>query len=139
MKKTRDYTVMCNTALDDQRLSLKAKGMYAVLMSKPENWNVSYRGMQTQLKEGQSAILAALKELEECGYLVRRSARDEKGRIYRYNELYERPVFTTGRKSTHGKSTQLVSTEKLNTHQEHDSKEEKIATLRAAVMRSVTV
>ena len=37
VKKSRDFTVMCNVALDDKRLSLKAKGLYAVLMSKPES------------------------------------------------------------------------------------------------------
>ena len=79
-KKSRDFTVMCNVALDDKRLSLKAKGLYAVLMSKPESWNVSYRDMMQELREGQTAILNALKELEEAGYLVRRRLRDTDGK-----------------------------------------------------------
>lgn len=137
VKKSRDFTVMCNVALDDARLSLKAKGLYAVLMSKPEGWNVSYRGMQTQLKEGQTAILSALKELEVAGYLVRRKLRDEKGRVSVYNELYEVPRTVSG-KSTRGKPTQLVSTEQQNTHLEEGSKELELASLRAAVIKAVS-
>lgn len=114
VKKSRDFTVMCNTALDDERLSLKAKGLYAVLMSKPEKWNVSYRGMQSQLKEGQTAILGALKELELAGYLVRVRTRDTDGTVRTYNELRELP--TVRGKSTRGKPTQLLNTEKTNTH-----------------------
>lgn len=139
VKKSRDFTVMANLALDDPRLSLKAKGLYAVLMSKPESWTVSYRGLKSQLKEGQTAILAALKELEDAGYLIRRRTRDTDGKVRTYNELYERPrkvAETVRGKPTRGKPTQLVKTQQVNTHLGEGL--EKFRKARAALVSNVS-
>ena len=137
VKKSRDFTVMCNVALVDKRISLKAKGLYAVLMSKPESWNVSYRGMMQELREGQTAILNALKELEEAGYLVRRRLRDTDGKVTTFNELHETPRTVRG-KSTRGKPTQLVRTEQPNTHLEAQSKMDAIAAMRRGLAKAYT-
>lgn len=137
IKKTRDYTVMCNAALDDDRLSLKAKGLYAVLMSKPVTWTISYRGLQQQLKEGQTAILSALKELEKAGYLRRVRTRDADGKVRTYNELREFPKTVRG-KSMHGKPTQLVNTEQVSTHLGGVDKLKDFAIARRALVSGMT-
>lgn len=81
VEHTRDYTVMCNYHLKDRTLSLKAKGLLSMMLSMPEEWNYSTRGLAAICKEGVEAISNALKELEKFGYIVRRQLRGTNGRI----------------------------------------------------------
>lgn len=113
--KTKDYTVIANHALNDNRLSLKAKGLWAFIMTKPDTWKVNYRGLQSQLKEGKSAILSSMKELEEAGYLKRGSIRNKDG-TYQQGDatLYEKPCAENQSADT---QRTKVKTEKVKTEQ----------------------
>ena len=79
--KKNDYTVISNFHLKDKSLSLKAKGLLTVMLSLPDEWNFTTRGLTVILKEGVDCIGATLKELENAGYILRSRLRDEKGRI----------------------------------------------------------
>ncbi|MBP3524265.1 MAG: helix-turn-helix domain-containing protein [Clostridia bacterium] len=79
--KTRDYTVMSNYHLRDKNLSLKAKGLLSLILSLPEDWNYTTRGLAAICKEGVDSIGAALREMESAGYLTRHRLRDRSGRI----------------------------------------------------------
>lgn len=81
IEKTRDYTVMANHHLKNKNLSLKAKGLLSVILSLPDNWNYTTRGLSAICKEGVDSIGGALKELETAGYILRNRLRDDKGRI----------------------------------------------------------
>ena len=81
IEKARDYTVMSNHHLRDQSLSLKAKGLLSMMLSLPEEWNYTTRGLASICKEGTDSIGSALKELERTGYIVRNRLRDSKGKI----------------------------------------------------------
>lgn len=81
INKTRDYTVMSNYHLKDTNLSLKSKGLLSMMLSLPEEWNYTTRGLAAICKEGVDSIGTALKELERGGYIQRRRVRDEKGKI----------------------------------------------------------
>lgn len=81
INKTRDYTVMSNYHLKDTRLSLKSKGLLSMMLSLPEEWNYTTRGLAAICKEGVDSIGTALKELERSGYIQRNRVRDEKGKI----------------------------------------------------------
>ena len=81
IERTLDYTVMSNHHLKDTALSLKAKGLLSMMLSLPDEWNYTTRGLAAICKEGVDAIGAALKELEISGYLVCRQLWDAKGRI----------------------------------------------------------
>ena len=76
IEKTRDYTVMSNHHLRDTGLSLKSKGLLSMMLSLPENWNYTTRGLAKICKEGTDSIGSALKELERAGYIVRNRLRD---------------------------------------------------------------
>ncbi len=80
IERTRDYTVMSNHHLRNANLSLKAKGLLSMMLSLPEDWNYTTRGLAKICKEGVDAIGAALRELEAAGYIVRHKLR-ESGRI----------------------------------------------------------
>lgn len=77
--KNKDFTVMSNVHLRDKRLSLKAVGLLSKLLSLRDDWRYSVKGLEKICKERRDAISAALKELEECGYLVRYQTHDEGG------------------------------------------------------------
>lgn len=81
VQKTRDYTIMANHHLRNRHLSLKAKGLLSMILSLPEDWNYTTRGLAAICKEGVDSIGAALKELETAGYILRNRLRDGKGRI----------------------------------------------------------
>jgi hypothetical protein len=90
-KRNTNYTMMSNVGLNDERLSLKAKGMLAHLLSKPDNWNVSDRQLCTIGPDGRAAVQAALKELETCGYLLRERVRNEDGTFTWVSTVYDEP------------------------------------------------
>ena len=79
--KTKNYTMMSNQHLKDNRLTLKAKGLMSVMLSLPENWDYTLRGLSAISKEGVDAISEAVKELERSGYVIRNRKRDERGRL----------------------------------------------------------
>lgn len=81
VEKNRNYTVMSNVHLKDRTISLKAKGLLSVILSLPEDWNYTTRGLAAICKEGVDSIGAALRELESAGYLTRHRLRDKGGRI----------------------------------------------------------
>ena len=70
MNKTKNYTVMSNEHLKDNRLSLKAKGLLSVMLSLPDTWDYSINGLVAICKESETAVKSTLSELKSCGYLV---------------------------------------------------------------------
>ena len=92
IERTRDYTVMSNHHLRDKALSLKSKGLLSMMLSLPEDWNYTTRGLAKICKEGVDAIGGALRELESAGYIVRHQMRDRQGRICDTEYvIYEQP------------------------------------------------
>ena len=92
IERTRDYTVMSNHHLRNGKLSLKAKGLLSMMLSLPEDWNYTTRGLAAICKEGVDAIGGALRELETAGYIVRHQLRDRQGRISDTEYvIYEQP------------------------------------------------
>lgn len=95
VNKTTNYTIISNVFIRDKRLSLKAKGLLALMFSLPEEWNYSVDGLVSLCKEEESAVKSTLRELKECGYLVvdkKMPNETKSGRIeYEYN-VYEEPI-----------------------------------------------
>lgn len=102
VEKTRDYTVMANYHLKDTGITLKSKGLLSVILSLPNEWNYTTRGLAAICKEGVDCIGATLKELETAGYIIRTQLRDKKGRISDTEYvIYERPQNSTHTVSPH--------------------------------------
>ena len=92
VNKNRGYTVMANYHLRDKTLSLKAVGLLSKMLSFNDGWQFSTKGLSAICKEGPDAVLAALRELEDHGYLIRHRQRDAKGRMSNMVfEIYEQP------------------------------------------------
>ena len=92
VNKNVNYTVMSNLHLQDKRLSLKAKGLLSYMLSLPDDWDYSLKGLTTGCRDGIDSVRSAVHELEDGGYLCRSKVRDARGRIIDYNyEVFELP------------------------------------------------
>ena len=92
VNKNVNYTVMSNHHLQDKRLSLKAKGLLSYMLSLPDDWDYSLKGLTTGCRDGIDSVRSAVHELEDGGYLCRSKVRDARGRIIDYNyEVFELP------------------------------------------------
>lgn len=87
--KSKDFTTICNTFLRDERLSWKAKGILAYLLSKPDDWKVRVSDLIKRSTDGREKVYAGVNELLTTGYLQRTEVRS-KGKIISYEYvLYE--------------------------------------------------
>jgi hypothetical protein len=77
--KSKDYTTICNRIFKDRRLSLKAKGLLAMLLSFSDSWKLSISGLYSILKEGKVSIRSTMNELIKYGYVERERVKDKKG------------------------------------------------------------
>jgi len=92
VEKNKNYTTMSNYHLRDPNLSNKARGLLSTMLSLPESWDYTTRGLAKICKDGVDGITAQLKELEQYGYLIRRRIRDSGGRIVDMEYvIYEQP------------------------------------------------
>jgi hypothetical protein len=69
--KDNGYSVINNHCLRNKNISEKAKGVFAIIMSLPDNWDFSINGLVTICNGGESAIRSAIKELISNGYCQR--------------------------------------------------------------------
>ena len=81
VQKTQNYTIMSNHHLRNKALSLKAKGLLSLMLSLPEDWDYTTRGLASICKEGVDSVCATLRELEAAGYIIRRRIRDKNGQM----------------------------------------------------------
>ena len=132
VEKNRGYTVMSNHHLRNKALSLKAKGLLSQMLSLPEDWDYTLKGLSLINRESIDAIRTAVWELEKAGYIRREQGRDPKGKMAdMVYTIYEQPVLEnpvlenpTSDNPSSGNPTQLnkdiqttylPKTEKINT------------------------
>lgn len=81
IEKTRDYTVMAKHHLRNTKLSIKAKGLLSLMLSLPEDWDYTTKGLAKICKDGVDSICSTVNELEEHGYVIRERIRNAKGQL----------------------------------------------------------
>ncbi len=106
-----NFVTMDKTFLEDTRLSFKAKGILAYLLSKPDNWKVIVGNLVNYAVDGKASVYAGLKELKECGYYQKVPIRDEKGRrILRWEStIYEIPELSEMLKTEENSRVSLLT------------------------------
>jgi len=116
--KSKDYTTICNRIFKDKRLSLKAKGLLAMLLSLSDHWELSIKGLIVILKEGESAIRSTINELIKNGYVERERVKNEKGVIIGINyTVFESPKLNSPRLGFPNVDNQVQVSNKLSNYQ----------------------
>lgn len=87
------FSQITNELLGDKNLSLKAKGLYAFMYSKDDEWNFTIKSMSKQLKEGVDSIQSGLRELKNNGWLKYTKKADGTGEYF----LFIHPQKTEGK------------------------------------------
>ena len=83
---------MSNSHLRDRSITLKAKGLLSLILSLPDGWGYSLKGLATLSSDKLDSTRAALNNLEEHGYIIRRQLYDKRGRFAKCEyTVYERP------------------------------------------------
>lgn len=119
--KNANYTTISNVFLRDKELSLKAKGLLATILSLPENWDFSIKGICATIKEGTTAVYSAIDELKEHGYCNVVTNRNEKGMIVGNDyTFYEDPSMEN---LNVGNQTQINTNISLPNTKDTDNKE----------------
>jgi len=78
--KTENYTIVSNEIFRRPDVSARAKGIYAYIMTLPDDWKLYKSELYKHFSEGRDAIDRAFKELETLGYIMMEKKKDEKGR-----------------------------------------------------------
>lgn len=81
MVRKGGYTVLPNQILRDDSLTLQAKGLFCMMASFPEGWDFTIKGLATVAGCGREKISAALRNLEDSGYLLREQGHSETGQF----------------------------------------------------------
>ncbi len=81
------FTQVANSVLNDPKITLKAKGLFAYIYSKPHGWEFSSKRMANDSKDGRDSVRSAIAELETAGYLTRKKL--SSGRV-RYSITYKK-------------------------------------------------
>lgn len=87
-----DFTQVPNKIINNKDLSLKAKGLWLYIASKPEEWDYSVKGTSSQSKDGIDSVTSGTKELEKMGYLYREARKNKMGQWDGYDyHLFDEP------------------------------------------------
>jgi len=81
LKFESNFTQIPNQWLRDNQLSLRARGLLAMLMSHDEGYTVTHKSIVASNPEGREAIETAVRELKAAGYLDVIKTRGRNGRI----------------------------------------------------------
>ena len=121
--KEDNYVIVDKAFLLNEKISLKAKGLLALLLSYPDNWQFYEAEIVQHAADKANSLSSGLKELIENGYIVRKLGKDETGKFKGYEyHIYEKPItekpitensVLLNNKDTKNKNTKTASSPEL--------------------------
>ena len=116
INKRDNYSIIANHIFKEKGMSLKSKGLLAMMLSLPDDWSYNVAGLVKLSKDGKDSVMSALKELEQNGYLIRTRMMDERGRFAGYQyDIFEEPQSLSEEPLTENPNTVKPNTEQPNT------------------------
>ena len=95
LKQESKFTQVPNELLEDKNISLKAKGLYSYMYSKPENWNFTIKSMVKLLQDGERSITTALDELKNNDWIYYQKLSNGKGIYFIATQANAENLFIT--------------------------------------------
>lgn len=77
--RKKHFTVLYKSAIEDKRLPLDARGLFAIMVGLPDGWQYSVKGLAAYVGVSKDTIRRLLGKLEDVGYLTREQTHDENG------------------------------------------------------------
>lgn len=120
---------MANHHLRDERLSLKAKGLLSLILSLPDDWDISIQGLATIVSDGIASVRSGIGELMDAGYIQREIGHAEGGTFAGYiYTIHETPAPSCGNRTT-APSCSFPTTENPTTGNRTQSSKDKLSTI----------
>ncbi len=120
---------MANHHLRDERLSLKAKGLLSLILSLPDDWDISIQGLATIVSDGIASVRSGIGELMDAGYIQREIGHAEGGTFAGYiYTIHETPAPSCGNRTT-APSCSFPTTENPTTENRTQSSKDKLSTI----------
>lgn len=110
VSKNTNYVTMNRAGLNDKRLSWKAKGLLAYMLSMPDDWTFYDTELEQHAKDGRDSLKSAIKELKDNKYMRRSRQKGDGGKFEWETEVFEQPY--TGFPSMDNPSTDIPCMEK---------------------------
>lgn len=130
----KNYTVIGNSIVKNNKISWKAKGIFLYLCSLPNDWRFVESELMTHATEGKDAFRSGVKELEKFGYLVRKRRKDKSGKFSSVDWIINEnpddkkydnpPLGDPNSGSSNSGDPQLLSTNKQSTNKQSTNKGE---------------
>ena len=96
----KDYTRVKNDFVNDERLSLQAKGFMLVILSLPDDWEFSIKGLAYKTHLSVNTVMRLVKELKSAGYIVQKKTKNQLGQFINYEwDIYDLPELNENRTS----------------------------------------
>ncbi|MEG0450927.1 MAG: DnaD domain protein [Lysinibacillus sp.] len=112
VEKNKDYTIINNTSIRDERLSWKAKAIHVFMLSKPDNWEFYNEEMMKWATDGKASFNSGLKELKDLGYVKKVRRNNPDGTFDWVTIVYEVPQPCTEKRPMDEPYTDYPSMEK---------------------------
>lgn len=87
----KHFTILDNAVIRDGRLSFRARGVLAYILSQPDGWRSTSEDLARVATEGREAVRTAMRELEAAGYVERRKEQNQSGQWVTHVTVYDRP------------------------------------------------
>lgn len=114
--KTSNFTVVYNELFQRSDVSARAKGIYAYIMTLPDNWKIYKSELYEHFSEGRDSIDKAFKELEKLGYITKERAKNKDGKFDGWNyEIFESLDDTDSLKNRKSEMPKSVNPQLLST------------------------
>lgn len=92
-KTQGNFTIVSQNIMRDKNLSISERGMLITLLSLPDNWHFTIKGLCEILPDGKDKIAKTLNSLIEKGYVTREQSRGENGKFDSTDlEVHETPI-----------------------------------------------
>lgn len=122
------FTQVINSILYNKDLSLKAKGMFAYIQAKPDDYDFSTDRIPLENKDGRDSVRSALKELQDKGFLKRKRNTDGTMSYELFAKLEPPSGNPTVGKTHSGKSRRIIKKEYIQRKNNTNTLQAELAT-----------
>ena len=86
-EKNKNYSIISNECLKNPKISTRSKGMYAYIMTLPDDWVIQKGELYKHFAEGKDYLDKGFNELKKYGYIKQMRVQQENGQFAGYEYI----------------------------------------------------